>query len=189
MRVTDFSYKVHSHVSHAAKAPPRPRHTNQLVDSLRGRVFKPHPKGRGCAEGKGCTHAKCQEFPAAELAITSALQCLKDHGRVLRSAGDEPRCNFSLSVFCVHVATLGSTHRVRTVVLGWVGGAKMGVRAPTSLVQYFPRGVSGASITFFYGPELGPVVRTTSRALSVEDGEVQTGFPPNGPTPCWRDRG
>jgi hypothetical protein len=124
VHVIDILRNVHSRVSHARKAPPRPRHTNQMVDSRRGRVFKPHPKGRGCAEGKGYTHAKCQEFPAAELAITSALQCLKDHGRVLRGAGDEPRCNLSLRVFCLHVVALGSAHGVGTVVLGRVGWVK-----------------------------------------------------------------
>ena len=47
------------------------------------------------------------------------------------------------------------------------GVGEMGVRPPTSRVQYFRRRGSGAAMGLFYGPELDPVRGAGPRGLQV----------------------
>ena len=54
--------KVHSQTPGSVGRPPHRPEAKKLVGSCRARVFKPHPKGRGCAGGVGYAHAYSDGF-------------------------------------------------------------------------------------------------------------------------------
>ena len=70
--------KVHSQTPGSVGTPPHRPEAKKPVDSRRARVFEPHPKGRGCAGGLGCTYAYTGKFPEVIAQLPHTLQ--RDRG-------------------------------------------------------------------------------------------------------------